>query len=72
MNKLTVLVFRETETSPFESHVIQEHRLGPNLSPRAAKAETARAAAERRLRRDGFTGQIEFVEGKQAPGTPLP
>lgn len=61
--KLTVVVFRRRDSDPFEARIIQEHRLGPNLSPRTGTAEMARSAAERRLRMDGWEGEIRFEEG---------
>jgi hypothetical protein len=62
-SKLTVVVFRKTETGPFEARVLQEHHMGPNLSPKTGNAQSAKSAAERRLRREGWTGTIEFQEG---------
>jgi hypothetical protein len=61
--KVTVVVFRKTETGPFEARVLQEHRMGPNLSPKTGNAQSAKSAAERKLRHEGWTGAIEFQEG---------
>jgi hypothetical protein len=60
---ITVVVFRRRDSDPFEARVLQEHRLGPNLSPKTGTAEMARSAAERRLRTDGWKGAIQFEEG---------
>lgn len=61
--KITVVVYRRRESDPFEARVLQEHRLGPNLSPKTGTAEMARSAATRRLRAEGWAGVIDFQEG---------
>ena len=61
--KITVVVYRRRESDPFEARVLQEHRLGPNLSPQTGTAEMAKSAAERRLRHDGWKGIIVYEEG---------
>lgn len=61
--RITVVVYRRRETDPFEARVLQQHRLGPNLSPKTGTADMARSAATRRLRADGWKGEICFEEG---------
>jgi hypothetical protein len=61
--KITVVVFRRRDSDPFEARVLQSHHLGPNLSPKTGTAEMAKGAAERRLRHDGWVGQIIYEEG---------
>ena len=60
--KITVVIYRETDTSPFQARVLQEHRMGPNLSPKTGNARSAKSAAERKLRHEGWNGIIEFQE----------
>lgn len=64
MKSITVVIYRETESSPFEARVLQEHQFGPNLSPKTGNPVSARQAAERRLRAEGWKGGIDFIEGK--------
>ncbi len=61
--KIVVVVYRRRDSDPFEARVLQEHKLGPNLSPKTGTAEMARSASERRLRAEGWHGAIEFQEG---------
>lgn len=64
--KLTVVIFRDTETSPLQARVLQEHRMGPNLTPKTGNADSAKSAARRKLQAAGWTGIIKFIEGKPA------
>lgn len=61
--KITVVVYRRSDSQPFEARVLQQYKLGPNLSPKTGTAEMAKSAAERRLRHDGWKGLIVYEEG---------
>jgi hypothetical protein len=61
--KITVVVYRRSDSQPFEARVLQQHTLGPNLSPKTGTADMAKSAAERRLRHDGWKGLIVYEEG---------
>jgi hypothetical protein len=61
--KLTVVVFRRRDSDPFEARIIQNNTLGPNLSPKTGTVEMAKSAALRRLRAEGWYGEVLYEDG---------
>lgn len=72
MDHITVVIFRRHESAPYESRVLQHHTLGPNLSPKAPNPLIARQSAERRIRQEGFHGEIRIEEGLPEPPVRTP